>query len=185
MKICKNYINGAWVESVSGKTAPTYNPANGEILAEVVQSNLEDVELAVAASQNVLAFDESEVRMLEANGEEYAFQFIRQKISDIEITPSQLALDPCSASCVVTDVNTGEVKALVTYPSYDNNKFSGSVDAEYYSRLNNDLSLPLFNNATQAQKAPGSTFKPIIAVAALEEGAIRSEERRVGKECGS
>jgi len=127
-------------------------------------------------AQNVLAFDESEVRMLEANGEEYAFQFIRQKISDIEITPSQLALDPCSASCVVTDVNTGEVKALVTYPSYDNNKFSGSVDAEYYSRLNNDLSLPLFNNATQAQKAPGSTFKPIIAVAALEEGAISLTE---------
>lgn len=127
-------------------------------------------------SQNVLAFDESEVRMLEANGEEYAFQFIRQKISDIEITPAQLALDPCSASCVVTDVNTGEVKALVTYPSYDNNKFSGSVDAEYYSRLNNDLSLPLFNNATQAQKAPGSTFKPIIAVAALEEGAVSLSE---------
>ncbi len=127
-------------------------------------------------AQNVLAFDESEVRMLETNGEEYAFQFIRQKISDIEITPSQLALDPCSASCVVTDVNTGEVKALVTYPRYDNNKFSGSVDAEYYSRLNNDLSLPLFNNATQAQKAPGSTFKPIIAVAALEEGAISLTE---------
>jgi len=127
-------------------------------------------------AQNVLAFDESEVRMLETSGEEYAFQFIRQKISDIEITPSQLALDPCSASCVVTDVNTGEVKALVTYPSYDNNKFSGSVDAEYYSRLNNDLSLPLFNNATQAQKAPGSTFKPIIAVAALEEGAISLTE---------
>ena len=37
-------------------------------------------------SQNILAYDEAEVRMLEANGDEYAFQFIRQKISDIEIT---------------------------------------------------------------------------------------------------
>lgn len=123
-------------------------------------------------SQNILAYDESEARLLEAGGEEYAFQFIRQKISDIEITPAQLALDPCSASCVITDVNSGEVLALVTYPSYDNNKFSGTVDAEYYNKLNHDLSLPLFNNATQAQKAPGSTFKPIIAVAALEEGVI-------------
>ena len=123
-------------------------------------------------SQNILAYDEGEVRMLEQNGEEYAFQFIRQKISDIEITPAQLALDPCSASCVITDVNTGEVLCLVTYPSYDNNKFSGPVDADYYNKLNNDLSLPLFNNATQAQKAPGSTFKPIMAVAALEEGVI-------------
>lgn len=127
-------------------------------------------------SQNILAYDESEVRQLSANGEEYAFQFIRQKISDIEITPAQLALDPCSASCVITDVNTGEVRALVTYPSYDNNKFSGTVDAEYYSKLNNDMSLPLFNNATQAQKAPGSTFKPIIAVAALEEGVVSLSE---------
>lgn len=127
-------------------------------------------------SQNVLAYDESEVRMLEENGDEHAFQFIRQKIADIEITPAQLALDPCSASCVITDVNTGEVRALVTYPSYDNNKFSGTVDAEYYNKLNNDLSLPLFNNATQAQKAPGSTFKPIIAVAALEEGVIGINE---------
>ena len=41
-------------------------------------------------SQNILAYDEAEVRMLEANGDEYAFQFIRQKISDIEITPAQL-----------------------------------------------------------------------------------------------
>lgn len=123
-------------------------------------------------SQNILAYDENEYRMLAAGGEEYAFQFIRQKISDIEITPAQLALDPCSAGCVVTDVNTGEVLALVTYPSYDNNKFSGTVDADYYNKLNNDLSLPLFNNATQAQKAPGSTFKPIIAAAALEEGVV-------------
>ena len=47
-------------------------------------------------SQNILAYDENEYRMLAAGGEEYAFQFIRQKISDIEITPAQLALDPCS-----------------------------------------------------------------------------------------
>ena len=51
MKICKNYINGEWVESVTGKTNPTYNPANGEILAEIVQSNQDDVERAVAAAK--------------------------------------------------------------------------------------------------------------------------------------
>lgn len=51
IKICKNYIGGKWLESLGGKTAPTYNPANGEILAEVVMSNREDVELAVAAAK--------------------------------------------------------------------------------------------------------------------------------------
>ena len=49
MKLCKNYINGEWVDSVSGKTAPTYNPATGEVLAEMVGSTPEDVDLAVAA----------------------------------------------------------------------------------------------------------------------------------------
>ena len=106
----------------------------------------------------------------------YAYQFIKEKISNLELTPAQLALDPCTAGCVVTDVKTGEVRALVTYPSYDNNRMSGSVDAAYFNQLQNDLSRPLYNNATQALKAPGSTFKPITAVAALEEGAANLTE---------
>ena len=79
-------------------------------------------------AQGVLAEDSQAVSALTAGGEEYAFNFIRSKISSIEITPAQLALDPCTAGVVVTDVNTGEVRALVTYPSYDNNRMSGSVD---------------------------------------------------------
>lgn len=73
---------------------------------------------------------------------------------------------------VITDVNTGEVRALVTYPSYDNNRLSGSADPAYMKQLQEDLSLPLYNNATQAKKAPGSTFKPITAIAGLEEKVI-------------
>ena len=123
-------------------------------------------------AQGVLPYDEQQVQMLTANGDNYAYTFLKEKISNIEITPAQLALDPCTGGCTITDVKTGEVKALVTYPSYDNNRLSGSVDAAYYRQLQEDMSLPLYNNATQAKKAPGSTFKPITAVAALEEGAI-------------
>lgn len=123
-------------------------------------------------SQGVFPYDEQQVSLLTGNGENYAYTFMIDKISNIEITPAQLALDPCTAGCTVTDVNTGEVRALVTYPSYDNNMLSGTVDATYYSKLNDDLSLPLYNNATQAKKAPGSTFKPITAIAALEEGVV-------------
>ncbi|WP_125140374.1 penicillin-binding transpeptidase domain-containing protein [Clostridium transplantifaecale] len=124
-------------------------------------------------SQNVLAYDEEEVSRLRSSGDEYAFEFLMNKIRNIEITPAQLALDPCTASCVVTNVRTGEVMALVTYPSYDSNRIS---DPEYFAQLNSDQSLPLRNNATQTLKAPGSTFKPITAVAGLEEGAIRIDE---------
>lgn len=123
-------------------------------------------------AQGVLPHDEQQIRLLTANGEAYAYTFLKEKISNIEITPAQLALDPCTGGVVITDVNTGEVRALVTYPSYDNNKLSGTVDAAYYNQLQSDLSLPLYNNATQAKKAPGSTFKPITAIAGLEEGVI-------------
>ena len=127
-------------------------------------------------SQGALSYDEEQVNLLTVNGTDYAYTFLKERISKIEITPAQLALDPCTAGCTVVDVNTGKVKAIVTYPSYDNNLLSGTVDAAYYSKLNNDLSLPLYNNATQVLKAPGSTFKPITAIAALEEGVVSTTD---------
>ncbi len=127
-------------------------------------------------SQNILPYDGEQMGLLGAGGEDYAFSFLIDKINNLEITPAQLALDPCTAGCTVTDVNTGKVLALVTYPSYNNNMLSGTVDAAYFSQLNEDLSLPLYNNATQVVKAPGSTFKPITAIAALEEGMVNTTD---------
>lgn len=75
------------------------------------------------------------------------------KINNIEITPAQLALDPCTGSCVITDVKTGQLKALVSYPGYDNNKLANTVDADYYQSLREDKSNPLWNYATQEQTA--------------------------------
>lgn len=127
-------------------------------------------------AQGILPYDAQQVQLLTVNGENYAYTFMIDKISNLEITPAQLALDPCTGGVVITDVNTGEVRALVTYPSYDNNRLSGTVDAAYYYQLQEDLSLPLYNNATQAKKAPGSTFKPITVIAGLEEGVITPYE---------
>ena len=127
-------------------------------------------------SQGVLDYDEQQVQLLNSNGENYAYTFMIERISNIDITPAQLALDPCTGSVVITDVNTGEVKALVTYPSYDNNRLSGTVDATYFNQLQEDLSLPMYNNATQARKAPGSTFKPITAIAGIEEHVVELDE---------
>lgn len=106
-----------------------------------------------------------------------AYSFIVSKIANLEITPAQLALWPCSGSCVVTDVNTGSVLACVTYPSYDNNKLANSIDADYYNQLLNDKSFPLLNRATQQKTAPGSTFKMVAATAGLEEGVITPSEQ--------
>lgn len=106
------------------------------------------------------------------NGGLSAYRFIREKIRNLEITPAQLALDPSTASSVVVDPSTGQVLASVTYPGYDNNRLANTVDGDYYNRLLNDASLPLYNNATQQRTAPGSTFKPITVAAGLTEGII-------------
>ena len=100
------------------------------------------------------------------------FYFIIDCISNLEITPAQLALDPCTGSCVITDVNTGEVLAVVSYPGYDNNRLANTIDSEYYAALQKDLTNPFYNKATQERTAPGSTFKIVTSTAGLAEGVI-------------
>lgn len=126
--------------------------------------------------QDVLPYDEDEVAGL-SNGSINAVSFLKDKIKNLEITPAQLALDPCSGSCVVTNTKTGEILALVSYPGYDSNKLANTVDAEYFSSLQNDKSLPQYNYATQQGTAPGSTFKMVTATAGLAENYITIGER--------
>lgn len=125
----------------------------------------------VLYEQNVIT-DDLETRSALENGTISAYSFMLDKIKNLEITPAQLALDPCTGSCVITDVNTGEVRACVSYPSYDNNRLANTIDADYYNELTNDLSNPLYSYATQQKTAPGSTFKMVSSVAGLEEGVI-------------
>lgn len=121
--------------------------------------------------QGVLDYDDATVSGL-ANGSISSYSFIMDKINNIEITPAQLALEPCTGSSVITDVNTGEIKALVSYPGYDNNRLANTVDSDYYQSLREDKSNPLWNYATQEQTAPGSTFKMVTSTAGLAEGVI-------------
>ncbi len=102
-----------------------------------------------------------------------SYNFMLYLIENLYITPAELALDPYSASAVITDLS-GDVLALVTYPSYDNNRLANSIDSEYYAKLQNDLSKPLWNYATQQKTAPGSTFKMVSATASLEENVINT-----------
>lgn len=121
--------------------------------------------------QGVLEYDEEAVGRLQS-GSWSAYSFLVDKIRNLEITPAQLALEPCSAGCVITNPHTGEVLACVTYPGYDNNRLTNTMDSAYFAALNKDQSKPLYSRATQEQTAPGSTMKPVIATAGLEEGVI-------------
>ena len=120
--------------------------------------------------QNLIDVSETDIQNLKS-GRISSYAFILDLIKNLKITPAQLALEPCSGSCVITDVNTGDVLALVSYPSYDNNRLANS-DNSYLAALNNDYSRPLWNYATQYRCAPGSTYKIVSSVAGLEEGVI-------------
>ena len=103
-----------------------------------------------------------------------AYDFMTYAISNKIITPAQLALEPCSASAVVTNPKNGDIIAMVSYPSYDNNKLSGSVDAKYFNSLINDKASPMLNRATQSFTAAGSTYKPCTTIAGMDTGIISS-----------
>ena len=121
--------------------------------------------------QNQIKVPKDRVESLRVGGIS-SYDFILKGIEELEITPAMLALDPCCGSVVITDVNTGDVLALVSYPSYDNNRLANSADTNYLAKLNNDYSRPLWNYATQYRSAPGSCFKPVSAIAGLMEGEI-------------
>lgn len=125
----------------------------------------------VLYEQGVLSKEDESYQSL-ASGAMSAYDFMISKISSLEIEPAQLALTPCSASAVITDVNTGKVLACVSYPGYDNNRLSNNMDTDYYSKLALDQSSPFFNKATQQTTAPGSTFKLVSAVTGMMENVI-------------
>lgn len=125
----------------------------------------------ILCEQGVIEIPEEE-RNAVFNGTISAEKFMRNRIDNLDITPAQLALDPCNASAVIADVNSGQVLAIVSYPGYDNNLMANSIDAEYYAKLNADKSNPQYNYATQYSAAPGSTFKMLVATAGLLEGVI-------------
>ncbi|MGO5541989.1 penicillin-binding transpeptidase domain-containing protein [Blautia sp. HCP3S3_H10_1] len=110
-----------------------------------------------------------------ASGAMGAYDFMINKIYNLEIEPAQLALMPCSASAVVVDVKTGDVVSLVSYPGYDNNRLTNDMDTEYYAKLALDQSSPFFNKATQQTTAPGSTLKLLSTIAGMEEGVISED----------
>ena len=79
-----------------------------------------------------------------------------------------------SGAAIVIDVRTGDILAMVSLPDYDSNIFSGEVDEKALERLNKDASKPMLNHAISEMYAPGSTFKQVTGLAALQEGVANA-----------
>ncbi len=78
-----------------------------------------------------------------------------------------------SGVIIAMNPKTGEILAMVTYPTYENNRMSRFIPAAYYEQLSQDPRRPLLNNAIQAEYPPGSVFKISTATGAINEGVVR------------
>ncbi len=90
---------------------------------------------------------------------------------DLQVV-AELALEGKRGAAVALDPRNGEILAMASRPSFDPNKFAVRIKGKDWKELTSDPGNPLLNRAIQAQWAPGSTFKPIVALAGLESGSI-------------
>lgn len=82
-----------------------------------------------------------------------------------------------SGAAVVLDVKSGEILAMVSVPSFDPNLFTNGISYKHWNELLNNEKTPLIDKAVSGQYSPGSTFKIVVALAALEAGVIDMNTR--------
>ncbi len=111
----------------------------------------------------------------------------RQVLENVEATPghnlqttldvdlqavAELSMEGRKGAVIALDPRNGEVLAMVSRPTFDPGMFQGHIRQQDWNDVMNNPDAPLLNNAIQAQLAPGSTFKPIVALAGLETGLL-------------
>jgi penicillin-binding protein 2 len=88
-----------------------------------------------------------------------------------QYTQQRLAREE-AASAIVLDIHNGDVRTLVSHPAYDPNLFTYGISKPDWDLLNNDIHAPLMNKIVSGVYAPGSTIKPVVALAGLESGML-------------
>lgn len=124
------------------------------------QGRSKTVDLALPEAQRAIASN-NELKSHIATGDNLVL-----RDANGTITPAE------SGAVVVMDIRTGEVVSLVSAPMYDPNIFTEKLLTRDWRRLNNHPRNPLLNRVTSGMYAPGSTFKMVVAMAALEAGII-------------
>jgi penicillin-binding protein 2 len=94
---------------------------------------------------------------------------------------AELAMEGRNGAIVALDPRTGEILAMVSRPTFDPNKFAVRIKSSDWRQIADNPDHPLLNRVIQAQQAPGSTFKPIVAMAGLESHSI---DDKYGVRCG-
>ncbi|MGB0066292.1 MAG: penicillin-binding protein 2 [Terracidiphilus sp.] len=127
--------------------------------------------------------DGSREVIVDSHGREVGYFGIEpaEKGQDLRLTidndlqrAAELALGDRNGAIVAMDPRNGEILAMVSRPSFDPNAFAIKIDRAEWNRLVTDPDHPLLNKSIQAQLAPGSTFKVLMAVAGLQEGVAQN-----------
>lgn len=136
---------------------------DGTITGEYVSKN------AIAGSDVVLTIDSNLQKMTEES--------LENCINKIKNGGFSQRYDAQGGAAVVMNVNTGEVLATASYPTYEPQWFVGGISQENWAYLRDDTRHPQLNKAIQSTYAPGSTFKMVTAIAGLETGVITTKEK--------
>lgn len=126
----------------------------------------------VDGQQRVLVDNMGRERQMETTEEAVPGKDLKTTL-DLDLQAvAELSMNDKRGAVVALDPRDGEVLAMVSRPTFDANKFTGRITRTDWDEIANDPHKPLLNRAIQAQLAPGSTFKPIMALAGLETGVI-------------
>ena len=164
--------------------------SEGQVEAEGLQSGAIVGQAGVEKIYNKLLMGEDGARQVKVNSMGREIETIRE-IPYHEGRRVQLTIDMdlqraaeegfkaggFNGAAVVMDPRTGEVLAFTSRPAYDPNDFAAGIDRATWAGLNADPLKPLQNRAIQGLYSPGSTFKIVVAVAALEEGVVTPDFR--------
>ncbi|HEX8078179.1 MAG TPA: penicillin-binding protein 2, partial [Chthoniobacterales bacterium] len=93
-----------------------------------------------------------------------------------ELAEKALEAKAKRGAIVIVEPNTGDILAMASWPTYNPNAFTPTISAEKFKALQDDPDIPLLPRAFRSSYPPGSTFKVAVGIAALESGAIRSDE---------
>jgi penicillin-binding protein 2 len=145
----------------------------GDVIGKAgVERYFNDTLMGVDGQRRVVVDNMGRVREVIDNKEAISGKSIRLTI-DLDLQAvAELSLEGRKGAIVVLDPRSGEVLAMASRPAYDPNNFAGRIRSREWFEIVNNPDKPLLNRAIQAQLAPGSTFKPIVAMAGLESGDI-------------
>jgi len=145
----------------------------GDVIGKFgIERQYNDTLMGVDGQRQVVVDNRGQVRQVIGNKPAVAGKDIQLSI-DLDLQAvAELAMDGRNGSVVALDPRTGEVLAMVSRPTFDANKFAVRIKAKDWKEIADNPDHPMLNRAIQAQQAPGSTFKPFVALAGLETGTI-------------